>query len=172
MLELLTQPCVVAVGVVGWSGGADGLGDQGGGEADERDAGARRGVRARGVDPGHRGVGAEPLPFLSSPSLALWALAITTIWWSIGLPMLLFLAGLQQVPADLYEAAALDRASRWRTFASITVPALDEAITAHIVLGGTTASPSATGLRANCSSIQAGVMVGGTRPRSSPPALR
>ena len=62
-------------------------------------------------------LGAEPLPFLSSPSLALWALAITTIWWSIGLPMLLFLAGLQQVPGDLYEAAALDRASRWRTFA-------------------------------------------------------
>ncbi len=69
-------------------------------------------------------IGAEPLPFLSSPSLALWALAITTIWWSIGLPMLLFLAGLQQVPADLYEAAALDRASRWRTFVSITLPAL------------------------------------------------
>jgi multiple sugar transport system permease protein len=69
-------------------------------------------------------LGAEPLPFLSSPSLALWALAITTIWWSIGLPMLLFLAGLQQIPADLYEAAALDRASRWRTFASITLPAL------------------------------------------------
>ncbi|WP_300973868.1 carbohydrate ABC transporter permease [Sphingomonas sp. LHG3406-1] len=69
-------------------------------------------------------IGAEPLPFLSSPGLALWALAITTIWWSIGLPMLLFLAGLQQIPGDLYEAAALDRASRWRTFTSITVPAL------------------------------------------------
>jgi multiple sugar transport system permease protein len=68
--------------------------------------------------------GWEPLPFLSSPGLALWALALTTIWWSIGLPMLLFLAGLQQVPADLYEAAALDRAGRWRTFASITVPSL------------------------------------------------
>jgi multiple sugar transport system permease protein len=68
--------------------------------------------------------GFEPLPFLSSPELALWALAITTIWWSIGLPMLLFLAGLQQVPADLYEAAALDRAGRWRTFVSITLPSL------------------------------------------------
>jgi multiple sugar transport system permease protein len=71
-----------------------------------------------------KGVGFEPLPFLSSPELALWALAITTIWWSIGLPMLLFLAGLQQVPGDLYEAAALDRASRWRTFVSITIPSL------------------------------------------------
>lgn len=71
-----------------------------------------------------QGLGVQPLPFLSSPTLALWALAITTIWWSIGLPMLLFLAGLQQVPGDLYEAAALDRASRWTTFARITVPAL------------------------------------------------
>jgi multiple sugar transport system permease protein len=71
-----------------------------------------------------KGAGFEPLPFLSSPELALWALAITTIWWSIGLPMLLFLAGLQQVPGDLYEAAALDRASRWRTFVSITIPSL------------------------------------------------
>lgn len=71
-----------------------------------------------------KAIGAEPLPFLSSPGLALWALAITTIWWSIGLPMLLFLAGLQQVPADLYEAAAIDRAGRWRTFVSITLPAL------------------------------------------------
>jgi multiple sugar transport system permease protein len=69
-------------------------------------------------------LGTTPLPFLSSPDLALWALAITTIWWSIGLPMLLFLAGLQQVPSDLYEAAALDRAGRWRTFVSITLPAL------------------------------------------------
>jgi multiple sugar transport system permease protein len=68
--------------------------------------------------------GREPLPFLSSPDLSLWALAITTIWWSIGLPMLLFLAGLQQIPGDLYEAAALDRASRWRTFVSITIPSL------------------------------------------------
>lgn len=68
--------------------------------------------------------GFEPIPFLSSPDHALWALAITTIWWSIGLPMLLFLAGLQQVPGDLYEAAALDRASRWRTFTRITLPAI------------------------------------------------
>lgn len=71
-----------------------------------------------------KSAGWEPLPFLSSPGLSLWALAVTTIWWSIGLPMLLFLAGLQQVPGDLYEAAALDRASRWRTFTHITLPAL------------------------------------------------
>ena len=71
-----------------------------------------------------QGLGAEPIPFLSHPNLALPALAITTIWWSIGLPMMLFLAGLQQIPEDVYEAAALDGASRWTTFWRITLPAL------------------------------------------------
>src|SRR5918998_5820713 len=69
-------------------------------------------------------LGWEPLPFLSHPDLALPALAITTIWWSIGLPMMLFLAGLQQIPEDMYEAAALDRAGRWTTFWRITLPSL------------------------------------------------
>lgn len=71
-----------------------------------------------------RGLGAEPLPFLSHPQLARWALAITTIWWSIGLPMMLFLAGLQQIPRDMYEAASLDRASKWTIFWRITLPSL------------------------------------------------
>ena len=68
--------------------------------------------------------GWEPLPFLSDPNLVLPALALTTIWWSLGLPMLLFLAGLQQVPHEMYEAAALDGAGRWTTFSRITLPAL------------------------------------------------
>lgn len=68
--------------------------------------------------------GREPLPFLSHPDLALPALAITTIWWSIGFPMMLFLAGLQQIPQDMYEAAALDNAGRWTRFWRITLPAL------------------------------------------------
>jgi len=68
--------------------------------------------------------GWQPIPFLSAPGFALWALALTTIWWSIGVPMLLFLAGLQQIPPDLYEAAALDRAGRWRTLIRITLPSL------------------------------------------------
>jgi multiple sugar transport system permease protein len=71
-----------------------------------------------------KAVGWEPLPFLSDVHLALPALAITTIWWSVGFPMLLFLAGLQQIPQDMYEAAALDNANRWTTFWRITLPAL------------------------------------------------
>jgi multiple sugar transport system permease protein len=71
-----------------------------------------------------KALGWEPLPFLSDVHLALPALAITTIWWSVGFPMLLFLAGLQQVPQDMYEAAALDNASRWTTFWKITLPSI------------------------------------------------
>ena len=69
-------------------------------------------------------LGWDPLPFLSDPELVLPALALTTIWWSIGLPMMLFLAGLQQIPGELYEAAALDRAGRWTTFWRVTLPSL------------------------------------------------
>lgn len=69
-------------------------------------------------------MGFEPLPFLSDPNLTVPALAITTIWWGLGLPMMLFLAGLQQIPQDMYEAAALDGADRWTTFFRITLPSL------------------------------------------------
>ena len=68
--------------------------------------------------------GMEPIPFLSHPDLTVPAIAITTIWWGLGLPMMLFLAGLQQIPQDIYEAAELDGASRWTTFFRITLPSL------------------------------------------------
>ena len=71
-----------------------------------------------------RAIGAMPVPFLSDPDLAMPAIAATTIWWGIGLPMVLFLAALQQVPRELYEAAALDGASRLRTLWSITLPSI------------------------------------------------
>ena len=68
--------------------------------------------------------GHAPIPFLDSEALALPAIAVTTIWWCIGLPMMLFLAALQQVPRDLYEAAALDGASSFTTLRRITLPAI------------------------------------------------
>jgi multiple sugar transport system permease protein len=81
-----------------------------------------------------KSLGWQPLAFLSDPGLVLPAIAITTIWWSLGLPMLLFLAGLQQIPQDMYEAAALDNASRWTTFWRITVPALRRTIVLVVML--------------------------------------
>lgn len=79
-------------------------------------------------------LGREPLPFLSDPSLVIPALAITTIWWSIGFPVMLFLAGLQQVPGDVYEAAALDGAGSWTTFRRITLPAISRTLLLVIML--------------------------------------
>ncbi|HEX8573047.1 MAG TPA: sugar ABC transporter permease [Allosphingosinicella sp.] len=79
-------------------------------------------------------LGAEPIPFLSHPTWSLWALAIATIWWSIGLPMMLFLAGLQQIPGDIYEAAALDRAGRWTTLRRVTLPALKRTVVLVVML--------------------------------------
>lgn len=68
--------------------------------------------------------GATPPAFLSDPKLAMIGIAIATIWWCIGLPMMLFLSALQQIPGDIYEAAALDNASRWRTLWYITLPSI------------------------------------------------
>jgi multiple sugar transport system permease protein len=79
-------------------------------------------------------LGAEPIPFLSHPTWSLWALAIATIWWSVGLPMMLFLAGLQQIPGDIYEAAALDRASRWATLWRVTLPSLRRTLILVVML--------------------------------------
>jgi multiple sugar transport system permease protein len=71
-----------------------------------------------------RVLGQEPIAFLSEPALAMPAVAVTTIWWGIGLPMVLFLAALQQIPRELYEAAALDGASKVRTLFAITLPSI------------------------------------------------
>ncbi len=81
-----------------------------------------------------KALGWEPLPFLSNEHLVLPALAITTVWWSVGFPMLLFLAGLQQIPEDMYEAAALDNASSWTTFWRITLPSLRRTVVLVLML--------------------------------------
>jgi multiple sugar transport system permease protein len=72
-------------------------------------------------------LGAAGLPevnLVADERLALLSVAIVTVWWIIGLPMTLFLAALQQIPPEIYEAAALDSASRIQTLFSITLPSL------------------------------------------------
>ena len=78
--------------------------------------------------------GKGPMPFLSDEHLALPAIAITTIWWCIGLPMMLFLAALQQVPRELYEAAALDNAGRWKTLWNVTLPSIRRTFALVIII--------------------------------------
>ncbi|MFL6672854.1 MAG: carbohydrate ABC transporter permease [Massilia sp.] len=66
-----------------------------------------------------------------------WAMpsvAIATIWWTVGFNMLMFIAGLRNIPAELYEAAALDGARGFTLFRSITWPALRPVAVTALVL--------------------------------------
>ena len=60
--------------------------------------------------------------WISNPSLAVYSIAVIGIWSDIGYNMILFLAGLQEVPKDYYEAADLDGASGIQSFIHITIP--------------------------------------------------
>lgn len=83
----------------------------------------------RGLAAGLLGlVGLHGFDPVTSETWALPAIAAVTVWWIIGLPMTLFLAALQQIPAELYEAAALDHASRFTTLRSITLPSIRRTI--------------------------------------------
>jgi multiple sugar transport system permease protein len=79
-------------------------------------------------------VGQPALPLVSHPDLVLPAIALTTIWWCIGLPMMLYLAALQQVPAELYEAAALDNAGRWKTLTRVTLPSIRRTVVLVVII--------------------------------------
>jgi len=68
--------------------------------------------------------GLSAIPFLSDPNLVMISMAMITVWWCLGLPMMLYLSALQQVPRDIYEAAELDNSAWWRTLLFITLPSL------------------------------------------------
>lgn len=67
---------------------------------------------------------AEPRPWLSESSTALIAMVIVFAWMNFGFNTVLYLAGHQSIPKELYEAAEIDGASTWQTFRRITVPQL------------------------------------------------
>lgn len=66
----------------------------------------------------------QETPWLVSSSHGLYALVITTVWWTVGYNMVLFLAGLQDIPAELYEAARIDGAGVLSLLRYITIPLL------------------------------------------------
>ncbi|GIV72874.1 MULTISPECIES: carbohydrate ABC transporter permease [Caldilinea] len=72
------------------------------------------------------------IPWLVSPSWAMLGLVLAAVWSMVGYNTVLFLAGLQDIPSELYEAARIDGASAWRSFWSLTLPLL--APTAFLVL--------------------------------------
>jgi multiple sugar transport system permease protein len=65
-----------------------------------------------------------PQDWLRDPALVLPAVMVLSIWQGVGFQMLVFLAGLQSIPGDLYEASTLDGATPWRQFRYITLPLL------------------------------------------------
>jgi multiple sugar transport system permease protein len=68
--------------------------------------------------------GGERQPFFASPDQALWTVAAVNIWRHMGLVALLFLAGLQNIPRSLYEAAAMEGTGEWQVLRRITLPLL------------------------------------------------
>jgi multiple sugar transport system permease protein len=71
-----------------------------------------------------RFLGLQPLPWLTSVDLALFSIAIIDTWQWTPICFLIFYAGLQSIPRELYDAALVDGASPFRTFISITLPML------------------------------------------------
>jgi multiple sugar transport system permease protein len=66
----------------------------------------------------------EPLLWLADPNLAMPAVIITSIWKSVGFSMVVYLAGLQSIPEDFYDAAKVDGAVGWQRLKDITIPLL------------------------------------------------
>lgn len=83
-------------------------------------------------------VGLEMLTrtWLGSPETVLWAIAGVIVWSGVGFFMIMFMAGIQGIPTDFYEAATLDGAGRWRQFRDITFPLLRNQLQVALVFLG------------------------------------
>ena len=80
-------------------------------------------------------LGKGPIDFLGNPTTAMVIIIVTVLWQSIGGNMVIYLAGLQGVPSELEEAAALDGAGYWKRFWFVVRPLLAPAITINLMLG-------------------------------------
>ncbi|HBE78816.1 MAG TPA: ABC transporter permease [Firmicutes bacterium] len=69
-------------------------------------------------------IGLPQLNWLTEPNLAMVSIALATIWWTVGFNVIIFLAGLQEIPEQLYEAAKIDGANSFQSFCHITIPQL------------------------------------------------
>jgi multiple sugar transport system permease protein len=68
--------------------------------------------------------GLSPIDWLGDPHWAMPAIILLAVWKNFGYNMLIFVAGLQSIPEELYEAASIDGAGRWRLFRHVTIPGL------------------------------------------------
>ena len=86
------------------------------------------------------GDGFRPIGFLTSPLLALPSVMLVTLWKGLGYYMVIFLAGLQGIPRELYEAAELDGSEGWRKHLDITLPLLRPYLTLVAVISAIAAT--------------------------------
>ncbi len=75
------------------------------------------------------------VPWISDPAWAMPSIVVMTLWWTAGSSMLVLLAGLGQIPASYYEAAAIDGAGRWAQFRHVTLPLLRPVLLFVVVTG-------------------------------------
>jgi multiple sugar transport system permease protein len=73
--------------------------------------------------------------FLGDPSTAIYSIIATTVWHGLGFQVVIFLAGLESIPGDYLDAAAVDGASGWQRFWGITLPLLNPTIVFLVVTG-------------------------------------
>lgn len=76
----------------------------------------------------------NPPKWLASSDWALYAVIIVAVWKDMGYYMLIFMAGLQNIPVSLYEAASIDGANEWHAFTRITIPMLSPTIFLNSVI--------------------------------------
>ena len=86
------------------------------------------------------GQGFIPIDFLTNPFLALPSVMLVTLWKGLGYYMVIFLGGLQGIPKELYEAAALDGSEGWRKHVDITLPLLRPYVTLVAVISAIAAT--------------------------------
>ena len=82
----------------------------------------------------------SPIGFLTTPQLALPAVMLVTLWKGLGYYMVIFLAGLQGIPQELYEAAELDGSEGWRKHLDITLPLMSPYVTLVAVVSSIAAT--------------------------------
>jgi multiple sugar transport system permease protein len=78
-------------------------------------------------------IGLSGVVWLGHPDYAIWTLILLAAW-QFGSPMLIFLAGLKQIPEQLYEAASIDGANAWQRFLRITLPMLTPIIFFNLIM--------------------------------------
>lgn len=78
--------------------------------------------------------GIKGMGWITNPSTALWTLIMLTVW-QFGSSMVIFLAGLKQIPSDLYEASSVDGANRFVQFFKITLPMLSPTLYFNLIMG-------------------------------------